>query len=60
MLTIPKLIDPLQIALAMQVPPSANGARVRYPTQERRIPKFQGIACRVFHTGSSLSTGLST
>jgi hypothetical protein len=41
MLTIPKLIDPLQIALAMLVPPSANGARVRYPTQERRIPNFR-------------------
>jgi len=31
MLTIPKLIEPLQIALAMRVPPGAGrGARVRY------------------------------
>src|SRR5919112_5620441 len=49
MLTIPKLIDPLQIALAMLVPPSANGARVRYPTQERRIPSF-GTPPAVFST----------
>jgi hypothetical protein len=36
MLTIPKLIEPLQIALAMLVSPGAHGgARVRYSTLKR-------------------------
>jgi len=59
MLTIPKLIEPLQIALAMRVPPGAcGGARARYRPELRVTVMMTGPG--VFHTGSSLSTGLST
>jgi hypothetical protein len=59
MLTIPKLIEPLQIALAMLVllPPTAALVcvwHVRAPSDHVRVARG------IFHTGSSLSTGLST
>src|SRR6186997_2016690 len=50
MLTIPKLIEPLQIALAIPDPPGARGgARVRYRPELRVTAMVTGPG--VFHTG---------
>jgi hypothetical protein len=57
MLTIPKLIEPLQIARAMLAPPDASPGACRWSGNDlgakAPLPVF-------FHIGSSLSTGLST
>jgi hypothetical protein len=56
MLTIPKLMEPLQIALAMpvlQAPAALVCVRLR-------LDQNRNSGADVFHTDPSLSTGLST
>jgi len=58
MLTIPKLIDPLQIALAMLVSPGAYGAFACVHRSLERSRWAESLG--VFHKEQSLSTDLST